>query len=58
MFSKPSSPRGNYIVGDRATTVNNDSVYYDGGGVSAGNNTQRFDPNLFHQMNNNDDGLH
>ncbi len=37
MFSKPSSPR--YIVGDRATTVNNDSVYYDGGGISGGNNT-------------------
>jgi hypothetical protein len=39
MFSKPSSPRGNYVPGDRATTVNNDSVYYNGGEVSGGNNT-------------------
>ena len=39
VFSKPSSPRGVYVVGDRATTVHNESVYYDGGGVSAGTNT-------------------
>ncbi len=39
VFSKPSSPRGVYVVGDRATTVQNESVCYDGGGVSAGTNT-------------------
>ena len=40
IFSKPSSPRGGvFIVGERATTVHNESVYYDGGRESMGTNT-------------------
>ena len=39
VFSKPASPRGVYVVVDRATTVHNESVYYDGGVDSAGTNT-------------------
>ena len=40
IFSKPSSPSGRgFMVGERATTVHNESVYYDGGRESMGTNT-------------------
>ena len=55
VFSKPTSPGGVYVIGDRATTVHNESVYYDGGGVSAGTNTLRFNPGIFQASSNQDE---